>query len=102
MIFEEYISESYGVDLRLHVVGGKCVASVKRIAKEGDFRSNVTNGGKMYPHEATEQEKELAIAAAAAVKADFAGIDLLISEKDRSFARSIPTPTSKTFTTLQV
>lgn len=81
MIFEEYISESYGVDLRLHVVGGKCVASVKRIAKEGDFRSNVTNGGKMYPHEATEQEKELAIAAAAAVKADFAGIDLLISEK---------------------
>lgn len=57
MIFEEYISESYGADLRLHVVGGKCVASVKRIAKEGDFRSNVTNGGKMYPHEATRTGK---------------------------------------------
>lgn len=80
MIFEEYIAESYGRDMRLHIVNGKCVASVIRIAKEGDFRANVTNGGKMYPYIPTEKEKELAIQAAAAVGAEFAGVDLLFGK----------------------
>ncbi len=77
-IFQEYI-ECNGEDLRLEVVGGKVAASVKRRAPEGDFRSNASNGGVMVPYEPSDEEKALAIDAAAAVKADYAGVDIIQS-----------------------
>ena len=79
-IFQEYIDCS-GEDLRLEVVGGSVVAAVKRRAKEGDFRSNASNGGMMSPYTPTEQEAMLAVEAANAVQADFAGVDILQTEK---------------------
>ena len=47
-----------------------------------DFRSNVTSGGEMLKIDDGEYEnyKQLAIKAAAVVKADFAGVDLLIGD----------------------
>ena len=79
-IFQEYI-ECNGEDQRLEVVGNKVVAAVKRKAPEGDFRSNVSNGGTMSKYEPTEQEKLLAIDAANAVEADFCGVDIIRTEK---------------------
>lgn len=75
-IFQDYI-ECNGQDLRLEVVGGEVIASVKRKAPEGDFRSNASNGGVMVTYEPTEDEKSLAIEASEAVEANFCGVDII-------------------------
>src|SRR5699024_8168413 len=74
--FQEFIHSSYGKDLRLHVVGDEVAAAMMRSSKN-DFRANVTAGGTMTPYEPSKIEMELAIAATAAIHADFAGVDLL-------------------------
>lgn len=78
-LFQEYIGESKGKDIRLQVVGNRVVASMYRYS-EDDFRANITNGGHMKAYEPTSQEIELAIRAAGAVGADFAGVDLLFGK----------------------
>ncbi|MBB5174404.1 RimK family alpha-L-glutamate ligase [Texcoconibacillus texcoconensis] len=76
ILFQESIETSYGRDIRLNVIGGKVVAAMARTSK-ADFRANVTAGGATEPYEPNEQEHTLAIKAAEAVNADFAGVDLL-------------------------
>ena len=78
-VFQEFIKSSYGVDLRLQVVGNEVVAAMKRTS-DHDFRANVTSGGKMKKYVPTKVEKEVAIKAAEALGADFAGVDLLFGQ----------------------
>lgn len=80
-VFQQFIETSYGKDLRLQVVGDKVVTAMQRTSKD-DFRANVTSGGKMEMYQPNEVEKALAIAATKAVKADFAGVDLLFGIND--------------------
>ena len=75
-ILQRYI-ECSSTDIRLEVVGGEVVTSVLRRGPPGDFRSNCTIGGRMTPYEPTVQERDLAIAAADAVGADFCGVDII-------------------------
>lgn len=79
MIFQEYIAESYGRDVRLNVVGDKVVAAMERY-NENDFRANVTNGGKMKPYSPTKEECDIALKACRALGLDFAGVDLLFGK----------------------
>lgn len=76
LLFQEYISESCGRDVRLQVVGDRVVASMYRYS-DTDFRANVTAGGKMKKHTPSKEECDLALSAARAVGASFAGVDLL-------------------------
>lgn len=80
-IFQEFIATSFGVDIRLQVVGNQVIAGMKRKSKN-DFRANITAGGTMEPHEPTSEEARLAVAATKAIGADFAGVDLLFGEDD--------------------
>ncbi|WP_271852401.1 ATP-grasp domain-containing protein [Planococcus maritimus] len=75
-VFQEFISESRGRDIRVNIVGGKIVAAMKR-QSDTDFRANITNGGRAFPVELTSEQQQLAIEAAEAVGAVFAGVDLL-------------------------
>ncbi|MFP3357752.1 RimK family alpha-L-glutamate ligase [Planococcus sp. SIMBA_143] len=75
-VFQEFISESRGRDIRVNIVGGKIVAAMKR-QSDTDFRANITNGGHAFPVELSEQQQQLALEAAEAVGAVFAGVDLL-------------------------
>lgn len=79
MIFQEYIKESYGRDVRLNVVGDRVVAAMERY-NEADFRANVTNGGKMKPYTPSVEECEIAVKACHALGLDFAGVDLLFGK----------------------
>src|SRR5215472_10431046 len=45
IILQQYIAEAKGRDLRAIVVGGRVVASMRRQAKAGEFRSNLHRGG---------------------------------------------------------
>ncbi len=79
MIFQEYIAESKGRDLRLNVVGDRVVAAMERY-NDKDFRANVTNGGKMKRYEPTKEEAEIAVKACRVLGLDFGGVDLLFSK----------------------
>ncbi|MFD1609047.1 ATP-grasp domain-containing protein [Oceanobacillus luteolus] len=78
-VFQEFISTSYGVDIRLQVVGNEVVAGMQRKSLD-DFRANITAGGTMQPYEATQEEKKIAIEATKAIGANFAGVDLLFGK----------------------
>ncbi len=80
VLFQEFLSTSFGRDIRLQVVGGKVIASMYRYSENGDFRANLTIGGKMMPYESTVKQKELAIRCCEIIGLDFAGVDLLYGE----------------------
>ncbi|MFD1030481.1 ATP-grasp domain-containing protein [Metaplanococcus flavidus] len=75
-VFQEFIESSRGRDIRVNIVGGEIVAAMYRESKT-DFRANISNGGEASPIDLTEEQKVLAIAAARATGAIFAGVDLL-------------------------
>lgn len=76
LLFQEYIADSHGRDVRLQVVGERVVAAMYRFSEQ-DFRANITAGGQMRAYHPTEEECALALRAARAAGADFAGVDLL-------------------------
>ena len=80
LLFQELISESYGHDTRINVVGGRVVASMLRRSTDGDFRSNLTRGGAMENYTPTEAECALAIRATELLGLDFAGVDVLFGK----------------------
>jgi len=81
VIVQEFIEESKGADLRAFVVGGEIVGSMKRQAKEGEFRSNLHRGGSSQIIKLSKIEKQTAILAANVVGLGIAGVDLLQSKR---------------------
>ncbi|MCR5809028.1 MAG: RimK family alpha-L-glutamate ligase [Clostridiales bacterium] len=80
VIFQEFISSSFGRDVRINVVGGRAVASMLRFNEHGDFRANISNGGSMLPHTPSPAEEELALTVSGLLGLDFCGIDLLFGK----------------------
>jgi ribosomal protein S6--L-glutamate ligase len=76
-VVQEFIEEAKGADLRCLVVGGRVVASMRRQAPEGDFRSNLHRGGSAEKVEASEEEQRVAVAAAQALGLGVAGVDII-------------------------
>src|SRR5699024_1170652 len=83
-VFQQFIQASFGVDIRVQVLGDRVVAAMKRTSKD-DFRANVTSGGTMEPYEPSDDEEKLAIAATKAIGADFAGVDLLLGSENKRY-----------------
>ncbi|WAC65015.1 30S ribosomal protein S6--L-glutamate ligase [Pseudoxanthomonas sp. SL93] len=80
-VVQEFIAEADGADLRCFVVGDEVVASMRRQAPEGDFRSNLHRGGTALKAVATEEEKAVAIRAARVLGLGIAGVDLIRSQR---------------------
>ena len=78
--------------LRLMVVGGSVVAAARFSAAEGEWRSNSARGGSAEAHDASPDEKRLAIAAAAALGLGHCGVDLVGSEAGPVILEINPTP----------
>jgi len=81
VIVQEFIKEAKGADIRAFVVDGEVVGAMKRQGKPGEFRSNLHRGGSSWIIDLTEEEKNTAVRAAAAVGLGIAGVDLLQSER---------------------
>lgn len=79
MLVEPYFndSEDQFTSLRCTVIGNEVVEAVKRTNKK-NITSNVSSGGKAERVELTEFQKEIAVASALAIGADYAGVDLLV------------------------
>jgi len=65
-----------GWDLRVFVLGGRVLASMRRHARD-DWRTNVAQGGFGEVVTASRDQEHLALRAAAALGAPVAGVDLL-------------------------
>ncbi len=81
IMVQEFIKESSGTDIRAFVVGDEVVASMRRVAPEGEFRSNVHRGGRTEQIDLTEEEKNTAIDATRMLGLSTAGVDLMQSER---------------------
>jgi ribosomal protein S6--L-glutamate ligase len=81
VIVQEYISESKGADIRAFIVDGKVVGAMKRQGKDGEFRSNLHQGGNGSLIKLTKKEREAALTAARAMGLPIAGVDLLQSNR---------------------
>jgi RimK family alpha-L-glutamate ligase len=76
-------------DIRAFVVGGEVIAAIERQAPDGDWRTNVSRGGSAHRVTLSADHCDLAIRAAAAVGADYAGVDLLPSRDGRMFVLEV-------------
>ena len=81
IIIQEYIKESNGRDLRVFVINGKVAAAMIRQGANGEFRSNLHQGGVAERVRLTKLESETAINAAKALGLAIAGVDLLQSSR---------------------
>jgi ribosomal protein S6--L-glutamate ligase len=72
LLVQEYIEEAGGADIRAFVVNGEVVGAMKRQGAEGDFRSNLHQGGSATL---------TAIAAAKAMGLGVCGVDMIPSKR---------------------
>ena len=79
-LFQRFIEEADGRDVRLQVVGDQVVAAMERRAKPGDFRANITNGGSMRPYDPSKEEQNIALQCCTVLQVEFAGVDLLFDK----------------------
>ena len=78
-LVQEFIKEAGGADIRCFVIGEKVVASMKRQAQEGEFRSNLHRGGSAEVIKITPEERSTAARAARITGLNVAGVDILRS-----------------------
>jgi gamma-F420-2:alpha-L-glutamate ligase len=79
LIFQEFIENSKGRDLRIIVIGGKVSGGMMRIAKNG-FKSNFHQGGFVKKIKISGELEELALEIAKVTGLDITGIDILIDK----------------------
>jgi len=80
-LVQEFIKEAAGSDIRCLVVGEKVVAAMQRVAKEGEFRSNLHRGGTAEVVKLSKDERATAIKAARTMGLNMAGVDILRSHR---------------------
>ena len=76
-IIQPFIREANGVDIRVLTVGGEVIAAMKRSAPPGEFRANIHQGASGEAVSLPDAYNHLAIAAAAALDLEIAGVDIL-------------------------
>ena len=82
-VFQRFISESAGKDLRVTVVGGKVLCAMERQSQSRDqFRSNMELGGTATARAISPLEEKLALESAKALGLDFAGVDILMGKSE--------------------
>lgn len=75
-LFQKYIAESAGRDIRVIVIGGRAVAAMER-KSDADFRSNIELGASATPKELDGELRALTERAATLLNLDYCGIDIL-------------------------
>jgi ribosomal protein S6--L-glutamate ligase len=81
IMVQEFIKEAGGADIRCFVIGDKVVASMKRQAMPGEFRSNLHRGGSATLVKISPTERATAVKAAKVMGLNVAGVDILRSDR---------------------
>lgn len=83
-LYQRFISESRGKDIRVFVIGDDIYASMLR-SNPNDFRSNIAIGGTAEKYEINNEIKELCISATRMMGLDFAGFDILLGKEGEPY-----------------
>jgi len=89
ILFQEYIESNY--DLRIHVLGNKVIAAMKRFKIKKDFRSNFSLGGKISDVKLTDEQEDIAVLSAKAVGAAWAGVDMMVDKSKNCYIIEVNT-----------
>ena len=81
VLIQRFVSESQGSDVRAFVVGNRVVASMRRSAEPGEFRSNVHRGAHTERITLDSQSQNIAVRAAHILGLRVAGVDILESNE---------------------
>lgn len=81
LLVQEFVKEAGGADIRALVVNGEVVGAMKRQGAEGDFRSNLHQGGSASSYTLNRKEKATALAAAKAMGLGVCGVDMIPSNR---------------------
>jgi len=75
LLLQEYIESPF--DIRVMVLDGEIIGTMKRVVPKKDFRSNYSQGATTEKYELSEKEKEISLAAAKAVGGYWTGVDFI-------------------------
>jgi ribosomal protein S6--L-glutamate ligase len=94
VLFQEFIAESQGRDIRVFVVGNKALASMERTSADPqtEFRSNLSLGGTGKSVTISPEEEKLCVAAVQRLGLDYAGVDLIKSHRGGLILEVNPCP----------
>lgn len=87
-ICQEFIKNSYGIDVRCYFVGEKFCGAMQRYNESGDFRSNIAQGGSARPYDLTFEQIELAKKIRQYLNIEFGAVDFLIDGKNLVFCEA--------------
>ncbi|KAM5140372.1 N-acetylaspartylglutamate synthase A [Mantella aurantiaca] len=79
-LFQKYVNESHGKDVRVVIVGGQVIGSMLRSSTDGRMQSNCCLGGVGATFPLNEQGKVLAMQVSSILGMDICGIDLLLND----------------------
>jgi len=89
VFYVQRVIDHAGCDIRVFVVGGRVLGAIERRAADGDWRTNVTRGAAARSFALPPAWEEIALRAAAAIGADYAGVDLLPSRDGEVFVLEV-------------
>ena len=75
-LFQQFVSSSYGKDVRVIVIGDEVVGAILR-ASDSDFRSNISSGGHGEKFKLSTEMKDLSLKVASLLKLKYCGMDFL-------------------------
>ncbi|XP_072281962.1 N-acetylaspartylglutamate synthase A [Pyxicephalus adspersus] len=79
-LFQKYVKESHGKDVRVVIVGDQVIGSMLRCSTDGRMQSNCCLGGVGATFTLSEQGKMLAMQVSSILGMDICGIDLLLKD----------------------
>lgn len=79
LLIQEFVQEANGRDIRIIVVGNRCVAAMERRAPQDDFRANLHLGGTAVAIQPDTEITKLALEAARVHGLSVAGVDIIAS-----------------------
>jgi RimK family alpha-L-glutamate ligase len=82
-LWQKYLPTKW--DIRVIVLGGKVLGSMKRSAAGDEFRSNFSLGGSVEPWNLSENDKVLAEKVAKVCGLDYCGVDIMKNDEGDSF-----------------
>ncbi len=85
-IFQNYIRNDG--DFRVLCLGGKALGVIRRTARQGDFRNNVSQGGSVEVVEDGEVRDKvagIALEIAAIFNLDFCGVDIIYDQEQKKY-----------------
>jgi ribosomal protein S6--L-glutamate ligase len=77
LVVQPEIVEARGRSIRVVLTGGRRIAVTQRNARDGEWRSNINQGGWQHPVDLTDEEAHIVSDAMRAMEMGHAGIDLL-------------------------